>query len=60
MLAQPHHQQPLHDAGNASRHVDSQQQQRDALAISDALNLTTIRSNALEATLNGLTSGVYL
>ena len=37
-----------------------QQQQRDALAISDALNLTTIRSNALEATLNGLTSGVYL
>ena len=37
-----------------------QQQQRDALAISDALNLTTIRSNALEATLNGLTSGVDL
>ncbi len=37
-----------------------QQQQREAVAISDALNLTTIRSNALEATLNGLTSGVYL
>jgi DNA-binding CsgD family transcriptional regulator/PAS domain-containing protein len=34
--------------------------QRQAVAISDALNLTTIRSNALEATLNGLTSGVYL
>jgi len=37
-----------------------QQQQREAVAISDALNLTTIRSNALEATLNGLSSGVYL
>ena len=30
------------------------------MAISDALNLSTVRSNALEATLNGLTSGVYL
>ena len=29
-------------------------------AISDALNLKTIRSEALEATLNALTSGVYL
>ena len=37
-----------------------QQQQREAVAISDALNLTTIRSDALEATLNALTSGVYL
>ena len=37
-----------------------QQQQREAVAISDALNLTTIRSEALEATLNALTSGVYL
>jgi DNA-binding CsgD family transcriptional regulator/PAS domain-containing protein len=31
-----------------------------ALRISDALNLKTIRSEALEATLNALTSGVYL
>jgi DNA-binding CsgD family transcriptional regulator/PAS domain-containing protein len=31
-----------------------------ALAISDALNLKTVRSEALEATLNALTSGVYL
>ena len=37
-----------------------QEQQRQAVAISDALNLTTIRSDALEATLNALTSGVYL
>ena len=37
-----------------------QEQQRQAVAISDALNLTTIRSEALEATLNALTSGVYL
>ena len=31
-----------------------------AIAISDALNLKTIRSEALEATLSALTSGVYL
>ena len=31
-----------------------------AITISDALNLKTIRSEALEATLNALTSGVYL
>jgi len=37
-----------------------QQQQREAVAITDALNLTTIRSQALEATLNALTTGVYL
>ena len=37
-----------------------QEQQRQAMVISDALNLTTIRSNALEATLNRLTSSVYL
>jgi DNA-binding CsgD family transcriptional regulator len=36
------------------------EQQRQAVAISDALNLATVRSNALEATLNGLTFGVYL
>jgi DNA-binding CsgD family transcriptional regulator len=38
----------------------SHEQQRQTVAISDALNLTTIRSDALEATLNALTSGVYL
>ena len=37
-----------------------QQQQREAVAISDTLNLTTIRSEGLEATLNAFTSGVYL
>jgi integral membrane sensor domain MASE1/DNA-binding CsgD family transcriptional regulator len=37
-----------------------QQQQRQAVAISDALDLTTIRAEALEATLNALTSAVYL
>ena len=37
-----------------------EEQQRQAVAISDALDLKTIRSNALEATLNALTSGVYL
>ena len=37
-----------------------QEKQRQAVEISDALNLTTIRSDALEATLNALTSGVYL
>src|SRR5262245_19376622 len=31
-----------------------------AMTISDALNLKTIRSDALEATLSALTSGVYL
>ena len=37
-----------------------QEQQRQSLAISNALNLTSIRSEALEATLSALTSGVYL
>ena len=36
------------------------EQQRQAVAISDALNLTTIRSNALGATLDALIFGVYL
>ena len=31
-----------------------------AITISDALNLKAIRSEALEVTLNALTSGVYL
>src|SRR5262245_58860650 len=37
-----------------------QDQQRQAVAIADALNLATIRSQALETTLNALTSAVYL
>ena len=37
-----------------------QQQQHQAVAISNTLNLATIRSEALEATLNALNSGVYL
>ena len=38
----------------------SHKQQCQAVAISDALNHAAIRSNALEATLNAFTSGVYL
>jgi integral membrane sensor domain MASE1/DNA-binding CsgD family transcriptional regulator/PAS domain-containing protein len=37
-----------------------QEQQRQAVALANALNLTTIHSEALEATLNTLNSGVYL
>jgi integral membrane sensor domain MASE1/DNA-binding CsgD family transcriptional regulator len=37
-----------------------QEQQRQAVALAKALNLTTIRSEALEATLDALNSGVYL
>ena len=37
-----------------------EEQQRQAVAISDALDLKTIRSEALEATLNALICGVYL
>ena len=37
-----------------------QEQQRQVVAISDALNLSTVRLDALETTLNALTSGVYL
>jgi PAS domain-containing protein len=37
-----------------------QDQQRQAVAIADALNLATIRSQALETTLSALTSAVYL
>ena len=46
--------------GRVLERQQGQEQQRQAVAISDALNLTTIRSDALEATLNALTSGVYL
>src|SRR5262245_31844612 len=37
-----------------------QEQQRQAVAIANALNLATIHSEALEATLDALNSGVYL
>jgi len=46
--------------GRVLERQQSHEQQRQAVAISDALNLTTIRSDALEATLNALTTGVYL
>ena len=46
--------------GRVLKRQQVHEQQRQAVAISDALNLTTIRSDALEATLNALTSGVYL
>jgi DNA-binding CsgD family transcriptional regulator/PAS domain-containing protein len=37
-----------------------QEQQRQSVALANALNLTTMHSEALEATLNALNSGVYL
>ena len=46
--------------GRVLERQQGREQQRRAVAISDTLNLTTIRSDALEATLNALTSGVYL
>jgi DNA-binding CsgD family transcriptional regulator/PAS domain-containing protein len=46
--------------GRLLERQQGQEQKRQAVAIADALNLTTIRSDALEATLNGLISGVYL
>src|SRR5262249_11857319 len=38
----------------------SQKLQCQAMAIADALSLATIRSEALQATLNALTSAIYL
>jgi DNA-binding CsgD family transcriptional regulator/PAS domain-containing protein len=46
--------------GRVLERQQGHEQQRQAVAISNALNLTTVRSNALEATLNAFTSGVYL
>ena len=46
--------------GRLLERQQGQEQKRQAVAIADALNLTTIRAEALEATLNALTSGVYL
>src|SRR5262249_46160227 len=46
--------------GRVLERQQGREQQRQAVAIADALTLSTIRSDALEATLNGLTTGVYL
>ena len=46
--------------GRVLERQQGHEHQRQAVAISDALNLTTIRSEALEATLNAFTTGVYL
>jgi integral membrane sensor domain MASE1/DNA-binding CsgD family transcriptional regulator len=46
--------------GRVLERQQSHEQQRQAVAISDALNLTAIRSNALGATLDALIFGVYL
>ena len=46
--------------GRLLERQQGQEQQRRVEAIQNALNVTTIRSEALEATLNALTSGVYL
>jgi integral membrane sensor domain MASE1/DNA-binding CsgD family transcriptional regulator/PAS domain-containing protein len=46
--------------GRLLERQQGQEQKRQATAISDALNFSTIRSGALEATLNALNSGVYL
>jgi integral membrane sensor domain MASE1/DNA-binding CsgD family transcriptional regulator len=46
--------------GRVLERRQNREQQRQTMAISDALNLTTIRSQVLESTLDALTSGVYL
>ena len=46
--------------GRALERERGQEQERQAVATSNALNLATVRSEALEATLNALTFGVYL
>ena len=46
--------------GRLLERQQGQEQQRQAVAIADALNLTSIRSGALEAMLNALAAGVYL
>jgi integral membrane sensor domain MASE1/GAF domain-containing protein/DNA-binding CsgD family transcriptional regulator len=46
--------------GRALERERGQEQEREAVATSNALNLATVRSEALEATLNALTFGVYL
>jgi integral membrane sensor domain MASE1/DNA-binding CsgD family transcriptional regulator len=46
--------------GRLLERQQSQEQQRQAAAIADVLNLTSIRSGALEAMLNALAASVYL
>jgi DNA-binding CsgD family transcriptional regulator/PAS domain-containing protein len=46
--------------GRLLERQQGQEQQRQAVAIADALNLTSIRAGALEAMLNALAAGVYL
>jgi DNA-binding CsgD family transcriptional regulator/PAS domain-containing protein len=46
--------------GRALERGQTREQQRQTIAISNALSLTTMRSQALESTLDALTSGVYL
>jgi PAS domain-containing protein len=46
--------------GRVLERQQGHEQQRQSVAISDTLNLTAIRSDALEATLDALTPGVYL
>jgi GAF domain-containing protein len=46
--------------GRLLERQQGQEQQRQAVATANALNLATIHSEALEATLNALNSGVYL
>jgi DNA-binding NarL/FixJ family response regulator len=46
--------------GRLLERQQGEEQQRRVEAIQNALNVTTIRSEALEATLNALTSAVYL
>jgi integral membrane sensor domain MASE1/DNA-binding CsgD family transcriptional regulator len=46
--------------GRLLERQQGQEQQRQAIAIADVLNLTSIRSGALEAMLNALAASVYL
>ena len=46
--------------GRLLERQQGQEQQRQAVAIADVLNLTSIRSAALEAMLNALAASVYL
>jgi integral membrane sensor domain MASE1/DNA-binding CsgD family transcriptional regulator len=46
--------------GRALERLQSREQQRQTMAIANVLGLTTMRSQALESTLDALTFGVYL
>ena len=53
-------QERQHELGRVLERQRNQKLQREAMVISDALSLATIRSEALQATLNALASAVYL